>query len=57
MTVMGRIAVTRFGQCLRPQLVANQSEAPFVRTHLKTLAGLQEVVSFIENKGMLRSSN
>lgn len=29
---------------------------PFVMTNLKTLAGLQEVVSFIETRGMLRAS-
>jgi urease accessory protein len=27
---------------------------PFVMTNLKTLTGLQEVISFIEIKGMLR---
>ena len=29
---------------------------PFVMTNLKTLSGVQEVISFIESKGMLRSS-
>jgi len=30
---------------------------PFVMTNLKTQSGMQEVISFIESKGMLRSSN
>ncbi|MDO8772579.1 MAG: GTP-binding protein, partial [Burkholderiaceae bacterium] len=30
---------------------------PFVMTNLKTLSGVQEVISFIESKGMLRSSD
>jgi urease accessory protein len=29
---------------------------PFVMTNLKTLAGLDEVVSFIETKGLLATS-
>jgi urease accessory protein len=29
---------------------------PFVMTNLKTLTGLQEVVAFIENKGLLKAA-
>ena len=32
-----------------------QGPKPFVMTNLKTLAGLDEVVSFIEHKGLLVS--
>ncbi|MCD6079020.1 MAG: ureG, partial [Ramlibacter sp.] len=31
-----------------------RKDKPFVLTNLKTLAGLDEVVRFIEQKGMLR---
>ena len=30
---------------------------PFVMTNLKTRSGVQEVMAFIENKGMLQSGN
>jgi urease accessory protein len=33
-----------------------QGVRPFVMSNLKTLAGLADVVSFIETKGMLRAA-
>jgi len=43
-------------EVMRSDTLRMRGAKPFVLTNLKTLTGLQEVVSFIENKGLLKAA-
>ena len=43
-------------EVMRSDTLRMRGAKPFVMTNLKTLTGLQEVVAFIENKGLLKAA-